>query len=319
MQRRNRSRVSPDEEGFPASPLGSSFPSLPSRDGESGEILGDKVVALRRAPEESPRRLRLRPGVPRERNQPGHYSLLKQHQQFSGFRIRDALAQQGGLRLRKGSMTYSRRPVPMLQPEYQMCVQMEGGVPVRQTAFPKVPRQWHEEWDQVRFRPPFRVPRESLPGSQRALPSRKRDRVHVSIWEEFLLGTKVFKKNGKCIINEQNMIISSIKQFLRRFLSRKISDVVMIFIYFLSVVLPCVTYNNYLEFIGYILLHGHLKLHESAYSNNIDLDFTGSVFQGPGYICVRSWCKHCTLKDDIKVFNSLMKKMKADILTAKGA
>ncbi|XP_047501039.1 uncharacterized protein LOC125047043 [Penaeus chinensis] len=310
--------MQPDEEGFPASPLGSSFPSLPSRDGESGEILGDKVVALRRAPEESPRRLRLRPGVPRERNQPGHYSLLKQHQQFSGFRIRDALAQQGGLRLRKGSMTYSRRPVPLLQPEYQMCVQIEGGVPVRQTAFPKVPRQWHEEWGQVRFRPPFRVPRESLPGPQRALPSRKRDRVPVSIWEEFLLGTKVFKKNGKNIINEQSMIINSVQRNLEKVASSTMCDVIICLLYFICAFLPCFTYNNCLELLGYILLHGHLKLHEYAYNSNIDLDLTGSVFQGPGYIWVRFWCQHCTHKESIKVFDSLMKKMKTDILIAKG-
>ncbi|XP_037797999.1 uncharacterized protein LOC119593108 [Penaeus monodon] len=306
--------MQPDEEGFPASPLGPSFPSLPSRDGESGEVLGDKVVALRRAPEEPPRRLRLRPGVPRERNQPGHYSLLKQHQQFSGFRIRDALAQQGGLRLRKGSMTYSRGAVPLVQPQYQMCVQMEGGVAVRQTALPKGPRQWHEEWGQVRFRPPFRVPRESLSEPQPALPSRKRDRVHVNIWEEFLLGTKVFKKNGKYIINEQSMIINSIKQCLERVVSTTVCDVVICFIYFICAFLPCLTYNNYMELLGYILLHGHLKLHEYAYNSNIDLDLTGSVFQGPGYIWVRFWCQHCTHKENIKVFDSLMKKMKSDIL-----
>ncbi|XP_063609668.1 uncharacterized protein LOC134783658 [Penaeus indicus] len=308
--------MQPDEEGFPESPLGPSFPSLPSRDGESGEILGDKVVALRRAPE-SPRRLRLRPGVPRDRSQPGHYSLLKQHQQFSGFRIRDALAQQGGLRLRKGSMTYSRGAAPLLQPQYQMRVEMEGGVAVRQT-FPKGPRQWHEEWGQVRFRPPFRVPRDSLPESQRALPSRKRDRVHVSIWEEFLLGTKSIKKNGKCIINEQSMIINSLQQNLEKVVSSMMCDVVICLIYLICAFLPCLTYNHYMELLGYILLHGHLKLHEYAYDSNIDLDLTGSVFQGPGYIWVRFWCQHCTHKESIKVFDSLMTKMKADILTAKG-
>ncbi|XP_070000526.1 uncharacterized protein [Penaeus vannamei] len=310
--------MQPDEEGFPAPPLGSSFPSLPSRDGESGEILGDKVVALRRAPEEPPRRLRLRPGVPRGRDQPGHYSLLKQHQQFSGFRIRDALAQQGGLRLRKGSMSYSRGPVPVLQPQQQMRVEMRGGAPVWQAAFPREPRQWQEEWGQVRFRPPFRVPRQSLPECQRALPSRKGERVHVNIWEEFLLGSNVLKKNGKCVINEQNMIVSSIKQFLRRFLPSMMCDVVLCFAYFFSAFLPCLTYNNYMELMGYILLHGHLKLHECAYKNNIDLDLTGSAFQGPGYVWVRFWCKHCTEREDIKVFDSLMKKMKTDILTAKG-
>ncbi|XP_042868315.1 uncharacterized protein LOC122250773 isoform X1 [Penaeus japonicus] len=315
MQRRNCSRLLPDEEGFPTSPLGSSFPSLPSRDSENGEILGDSMVALRRPPEESPRRLRLHSDLSRRRNQPGHYSLLNQHQQFSGFRIRDALAQKEGLRLRKGSMTYRREATPLMQPQYLMCVQMKDGAPVGQTALLKDPRQLHGQWSEVRLRPPFRVPRESLP--QSALPSGKPNQVFVNIWEEFLLGTKALKKNGKFIVNEQSMIKRSMKQFLEKFLSSEMSNLVLYFLYFVMLILSCITYNDCMEFVSYILLHGHLKLHECAYDNNIDLEFVGSVFQGPGYVCVRTWCKHCMQKDDVKVFNSLMKKMKADILTTK--
>ncbi|XP_063597617.1 uncharacterized protein LOC134774202 [Penaeus indicus] len=310
-----RSRVSPDEEGFPASPLGPSFPSLPSRDGESGEILGDKVVALRRAPE-SPRRLRLRPGVPRDRSQPGHYSLLKQHQQFSGFRIRDALAQQGGLRLRKGSMTYSRGAAPLLQPQYQIRVEMEGGVAVRQTAFPKGPRQWHEEWGQVRFRPPFRVPRESLPESQICLPIRKPDEICVNIWEEFLLGTSVLRKNGKHIVDEQTWL-KDIRRHLERILPKILVDMLLYTTFFVLFFMSCLTYNMFWQLGCYILLRGHLSIHERAYENGIDLEFTGSVFQGPAYACVRTWCQHCIHKENAKVISRLMKKMKSDILTFK--
>ncbi|XP_063609670.1 uncharacterized protein LOC134783660 [Penaeus indicus] len=305
--------MQPDEEGFPASPLGPSFPSLPSRDGESGEILGDKVVALRRAPE-SPRRLRLRPAVPRDRSQSGHYSLLKQHQQFSGFRIRDALAQQGGLRLRKGSMTYSRGGAPLLQPQYQIRVEMEGGVAVRQTAFPKGPRHWHEEWGQVRFRPPFRVPRKSLSESRPTSPSNTQ---RVNIWEEFIFGTSALKRKGHYVINEGNSVMNKVRASLEQFLPKQYANIVLCLLYFLFYFLSCCAYNNYLEIALYILFHGHLKLHECAYQNDIDLDFTGSLFEGPAYAWIRGYCQHCIHRDNIKVFDCQMKKMKMDIMATK--
>lgn len=314
MQQRNRSRVLPDEEGFPAPPEGS---SLPSRDGESGEILGDKVVALRRAPEEPPRRLRLRPGVPRGRDQPGHYSLLKQHQQFSGFRIRDALAQQGGLRLRKGSMSYSRGPVPVLQPQQQMRVEMRGGAPVWQAAFPREPRQWQEEWGRVRFRPPFRVPRESLPESRISLPIRNPDQICVNIWEEFLLGTNVLKKNGKHIVDEQSLLKDVLRRRLERILPKVIVDMLTYTVFFVLFFLSCLKYNMFWQLGCYILLQGHLSIHERAYENGVDIEFTGSAFQGPAYACVRSWCQHCIHRENAKVIIRLMKKMKLDILTSK--
>nr|XP_027238954.1 uncharacterized protein LOC113829984 [Penaeus vannamei] len=306
--------MQPDEEGFPAPPLGSSFPSLPSRDGESGEILGDKVVALRRAPEEPPRRLRLRPGVPRGRDQPGHYSLLKQHQQFSGFRIRDALAQQGGLRLRKGSMSYSRGPVPVLQPQQQMRVEMRGGAPVWQAAFPREPRQWQEEWGQVRFRPPFRVPRESLPESKPSLPSNV---LRVNIWEEFMYGTSALKRKGHHMKDDGNSFLNKIISSLEQFLPKQLAHIVLCMLYFFFYFFSCCAYNNYLEIGLYILFCGHLRIHECAYENDIDLDFTGSLFEGPAYAWIRAYCQHCIHKSNIKVFDCQMKKMKMDIMAAK--
>ncbi|XP_042868316.1 uncharacterized protein LOC122250773 isoform X2 [Penaeus japonicus] len=312
MQRRNCSRLLPDEEGFPTSPLGSSFPSLPSRDSENGEILGDSMVALRRPPEESPRRLRLHSDLSRRRNQPGHYSLLNQHQQFSGFRIRDALAQKEGLRLRKGCMTYRRGAAPLMQPQYLMCVQMKNGAPVGQSA-----EQLYGQWSEVRLRPPFRVPRESLPKSQPALPCRKPNTLCVNIWEEFIFGTSALKKKGNYSINEENVVIEKMRKFLEGFLSKRMANLVMFVLYFLFYFISCCTYNNYLEAALCLLFHGHLRLHECAYENNINLDFTGSLFEGPAYVWVRGYCQHCIHKENVKVFDCQMKKMKIDIMAMK--
>ncbi|XP_071526540.1 uncharacterized protein [Panulirus ornatus] len=305
-----------DDEGFPAgADERCRRHRVPVKDEESGEVLREKVVALRRQQDHlqasSPSLLHSSSSWKTLHTQ---FPLVREHQRFGGFRIQDALRACGGdLKLRRKSLLYRRGLQDLVSPGFQTCVYLEGGVPVRRVIRPTkdiIPDCVYGR------RQIFRVPKESLPPEQREKTKRSPKTICVSIWEEFLYGKSVLNHSIKTG-DEIPGATDSLYKYLGRYLSKSAIDILMYTIFFLLYFASCCIYNMFWELGSYILFSSHLQIHQRAYDNKIDVEFTGSSFQGPAYVFVRNWCAHCVQRDREKIMFRLMKKMKADIIANK--
>ncbi|XP_042230787.1 uncharacterized protein LOC121872180 [Homarus americanus] len=297
-----------DHEGFPKVVDAEKVTlGYPQKDSESGELVRDKVVILRR-----PRHPALfhTHSLTTRNTIPSSFMLMKEQKKFGGFRIQDFTRGPAKFKLRQGSMRYQRKPVG---PTFQTRVCMERGVPVSYTTTrtPHTDLISPEEVPGVRRI--FRVPCESLPSDQSEKPLRNPKVICVSIWEEFLYGTSVLDVMTGHGGEEPDGPIGVLRAHLKRYLSATVIDMLVLSVYFTLYFLSCLAYNDFWELGLYMLLANHLQIHEKAYKRKMRIDFTGSAFQGPAYVCVRTWCQHCIEKDREKVMFGLMKKMKADI------
>ncbi|MPC22793.1 hypothetical protein E2C01_015820 [Portunus trituberculatus] len=309
-----------DGEGFPQ---GMAVTSVDGRDKESGELITTKIQYLRKRLD-----LRLSPRIDSLLSADLLHPRLSEGRKFSGFRI------QQFTRGRAWEGPWHGSSIRNLGPQLQTCVHMKGGAPVHYTRRPIDPRQ--PSLDVVRrndysVRQAFRVPKESLPKASIEQPLRNKNTICINIWEEFLFGKSVIssfadrtgpnngqgEKEGQQEAEEEELedgIITYVRKSLGQLLPKFVVDLLVYTAYFLIFFASCVGYNMFCELGCYILLAQHLKIHEKAYEKKLDVEFTGSIFQGPLYALTRNWCEHCNERDRGLVMRRLMKKMKADIL-----
>ncbi|KAK7079487.1 hypothetical protein SK128_017495 [Halocaridina rubra] len=257
------------------------------KDGENGEITKGKIIILRRQsehhmPSSSPSRILYRSPFP---NSTSH---LRERQLYRGCRIRDALD-----RLKRG----------------QRC-QLPYGLS-------------YEEFVKLAYRESstektlFRIPPSSLSTSGNDQSKINPKAVCISIWSEFYFGTSVLDEHVKYTAVQRvwyERFMEILYRGLQQWCSETILTWILYTVFFFAYFYSLLVYNMFLELIFLILLKRHLRIHERAYEHNLNIIFTGSVFQGPAYSCVRTWCCHCTQLDHSKIVLKLMKKMKKDIL-----
>lgn len=294
-----------DGEGFPQ---GTEVVLAKRRDQESGELLSTKVTCLRKHPE-----FRMSPRIQ------SYLSSNDFHRspRFSGFRIPQFPSDRVRI-CRRG------RPKNLMGPQLQTCVYLEGGTPVHYTRKPLDPHG--PSLGVVRrhdgsVREAFRVPKDSLPQATAEQPFLNPNTFCVNIWEEFIFGESVIpKKNvtkrSRAHVREDEVegFLKYIRRVLSSFLPKFTVDLLTYIVYVFLFFFSCVGYNMYCELGCYILLAQHLKIHERADKEQLDVVFTGSLFQGPLYALTRNWCEHCNQRERAKVMMKLMKKMKTDIL-----
>ncbi|XP_045595560.1 uncharacterized protein [Procambarus clarkii] len=301
-----------DSEGFPK-PAASKgdITRQDQRDEENGEILKERVITLRRG-----HRAAALHSLCSRTNVTQPYHLLEDHKRIGCFRIQDFTDNNGKWKLRCGDMKYLRPPDGFKSRSFQTCLKLEGGVPVSYTTTRKTflgPSMDILSTENCRRNQIFRVPVESLPQNQTEKPLRDPEAFCVNIWEEFLFGKSILGDNKEEDVDEDSGPLGKLHVFLRRYMSTSCINILTYAIYFVIYFASCCSYNMFWQLGTYILLASHLQIHERAYDKKIKLEFTGSSFQGPAYVFVRSWCQHCIQRDTQKVMMSLMKKMKADI------
>lgn len=295
----------------------------PRKDFENGEFVSNRVIVLRKAPQPPPLP-RINCSIDR-RIQHILFPLVKEHQQFGNFRIQNADAESfrihdailgessNKVRLRKGSMVYRRGLQGAVNPTRQTCVYMERGVPVRRVVSSTGSNPCHGVQSPSIYKKNhiFRVPVESLPENHNEKPVRSPQTVCVNIWEEFMFGKNIVNRytNGQ----DSPSVTERIRTYLQYLLPTDIIDYLLYTIYFIILFFSCMAYNMFWELGTYMLFASHLQIHSESYEKNIDVDFTGSIFQGPMYVFVRTWCEHCQQKEREKIMFRLMKKMKLDI------
>lgn len=311
-----------DGEGFPQ---GMAVKSVDDRDKESGELITTKIQYIRKRPD-----LRLSPRIDSLLSADLVHPRLSEGRKFTGFRI------QQFIRGRAWEGPWRGVSIRNLGPQLQTCVHMKGGSPVHYTRRPLDPLQ--PSLDVVRrgdysVRRAFRVPRESLPKASIEQPLRSRNTICINIWEEFLFGKSLItslsdqtrpgngegEKEGQQEAEEEELeegVINYVRRSLGHLLPKFVVDLLVYTAYFLIFFASCVGYNMFCELGCYILLAQHLKIHEKAYEKKLDVEFTGSIFQGPLYALTRNWCEHCNERDRGLVMRRLMSKMKADIVPA---
>lgn len=271
------------------------------KDEESGEILLEEVVALRR----NPQRSSYLPGddldrvAERERSR-RHSRALRI------FRIKDALLE-SDLRLREGIRT-SRGG--RSDPHRSWCAHCSQGDPQA---------VWSEYYgpvqaDSIRRSTLFRIPTKYLTNIHAADPRKDSSIITVSIWQEFLHGTSVLEQYRSPEDKYEHNLYNSILHHLHRYLPYGcvafLSWVFFLFMYFGV----CCNCTVILELACWLKFMAHLEIHQQAYKSKLNVIFNGTAFQGPCYILLRWHCEHCTQKEREKVVNNLMKKMKMDIL-----
>lgn len=256
------------------------------RDSESGEMTKDKVIVLRRKPLHSPSPRPLK----NYRNLiPSSYPLIEEHQRFTGCRIQDMMKR---MKQRQGN-AWCQYPSGM--PSAGHFVNL-----VRHDRYPK--------------KGLFRVPSEILSNEITKESRNNSNVIYISIWEEFIQGTAVLSKYTKAVADEEYGFTLTIRRHLENFVPSFALDALIYTLYFCIYFVSIILYNNFLELFLYMLCAVHMMIHEKAYANNIDIAFSGSIFQGPAFAFVRFWCQHCQQKETEKVVCSLMKGMKRDIL-----
>lgn len=316
MRQLPRDKILVDGEGFPQ---GMAVTSVDGRDKESGELINTKVQCIRKRPD-----LRLSPRIDSMLSADLLYPRLSEGRKFSGFRIQQFTRGRAWEGQWRGN-------IRNLAPQLQTCVHMKGGAPVHYTRRPLEPQQ--PSLDVVRrgdysVRRVFRVPRESLPKASIEQPLRNKNTICINIWEEFLFGKSVLTsltskarpgsgESEKAEDEElEEGVINYVRRSLDQLLPKFIIDLLVYTAYFLIFFASCVGYNMFCELGCYILLAQHLKIHEKAYEKKLNVEFTGSIFQGPLYALTRNWCEHCNERDRGRVITRLMSKMKVDIMQA---
>lgn len=295
-----------DGEGFPQ---GTEVGLADRRDQESGELLCTKVMCVRKRPE-----FRVSPRIQSYLSSKELYRSHGDGRQFSGFRI----PQFHSDRMR---VCRPGRPKNLVGPQLQTCVYLEGGMPVHYTRRPLDPHG--PSLGVVRrhdgsVREAFRVPKDSLPKATDEQPFRNPNTLYVNIWEEFIFGKSVIPKSKTSRAHvrevEEEGCFKFIHRILSSFLPKFAVDLLTYIVYFFLFFVSCVGYNMFCDLGCYILFAQHLKIHERADEEKLEVVFTGSLFQGPLYAMTRNWCEHCNQRERAKVMWKLMRKMKTDIL-----
>lgn len=294
-----------DGEGFPQ---GTDVRPADKRDKENGELLCQKVICVRKPPE-----FRVSPRIQSFLSSTFPHRSLGNGQRFSSFRIQQFTRDVCG-----------GRPKSLEGPQLQTCVYLKGGTPVHFTKRPLDPygpTLGMVRRDDFSVREAFRVPKESLPKSTDEQPAINPNTVCISIWEEFIFGKSVLSTRHETSAGTKHMkdekeegVVKSFHATLSSFLPKLVVDFLTYFVYFLVFFFSCVGYNMFCELLCYILFAQHLKIHEKANQEKMDIAFTGSIFQGPLYAITRNYCEHCNERERAKVIMKLMSKMKADIL-----
>ncbi|KAK8734085.1 hypothetical protein OTU49_006011 [Cherax quadricarinatus] len=274
------------------------------RDEESGELARQRIIILRR----HPRTLEMNHSFPSRTKLRAGSHLLEDHQRFGSFRIQDFI---DGL----GNLNFIRQPPDDLRSSsFQTCIKLKKGVPVSYTTClsPSEPSLGIVSSITSGGKHIFRVPVESLPSNQSDKPTKNSETICINIWEEFLFGKSVLDCGQENETTKPGPL-GELNAFLSQYFSKTFVSFLACTIYFVIYFASCCAYNMFWQLGCYILLASHLQIHERAYDKKVNIEFTGSCFQGPTYIFVRNWCQHCVQKDNEKVMLNLMKKMKADI------
>lgn len=299
------------------------------RDIENGEVIESKVCVIRKPAPSKQRTFRITNGAISNRNMSlMPYSLVKEQQRFSdggtgGFRIHNMIHNGGGLRLRKrGDLVYKRNVDFPAFPMFQTRIQLERGVVVRRTTEPAKPvhpslgivarRKSNLDGREI-----FHVPEHSLPPGHFDDMVKDPHTISINIWQEFLYGRSVLKDHMPEQRTKNDWTANKIRLFLESFIPATVVNTLLYSAFFVVYFFAACFYNNYVELMTYILLLDHLKIHERANATNVNVEFNGSMFQGPLYALLRNWCEHCNQKERAKVVTSLMKKMKEDITGGK--
>lgn len=258
------------------------------KDEESGEVLQQEVVTLRR-----------NPVTEWERSQ-GHPRALRL------FRIKDALLE-SDLRVRDRSQSQGR---PGSDSHHVWCAHCTQGDPQAVWAEHYSPAQYSS----IRRRTVFRIPAKYLTNVHAEDSAKDPGIITVSIWQEFIHGTSVLEQyrspEDKYERNLYNSILHHLHGYLPYGCIAFLSWLFFLFMYFGV----CCNCTIILELACWLKFMAHLEIHQQAYKSKLNVIFNGSAFQGPCYILLRWHCEHCTQKEREKVVNNLMKKMKIDIL-----
>lgn len=303
-------------------------PARERRDTENGEVVESNVCVIRRPATPKQRTFRIPNGAVPSRNMSlMPYSLVDEQRRFSGdgnggFRIHSMIQNGMGLRLRKrGDLVYRRNvdfpPFPM----FQTRIQLERGVVVRRTTEPAKPVHPSlgivERKSNLGGREIFHVPEDSLPPGHFDEMVKDPHTISINIWQEFLYGRSVLKDHMPEQRTRNDWTANKIRLFLGSFIPAAVVNTLLYSAFFVLYFFAACFYNNYVELLTYVLLLDHLKIHERANATNVNVEFSGSMFQGPLYALLRNWCEHCHQKERAKVVTKLMKKMKEDITRGK--
>lgn len=279
------------------------------RDEESGELVRQRIITLRRPP----RTLEMNHSFPSRTKLRIGSHLLEDHQRFGSFRIQDFIDGLGNLNFRQRSLRCGQSD-DLRSSSFQTCIKLKEGVPVSYTTClsPSEPSLGIVSSITSGGKHTFRVPVESLPSNQSDKPTKNSETICINIWEEFLFGKSVLDCGQENETTKPGPL-GELNAFLSQYFSKTFVSFLACTIYFVIYFASCCAYNMFWQLGCYILLASHLQIHERAYDKKVNIEFTGSCFQGPTYIFVRNWCQHCVQRDNEKVMLNLMKKMKADI------
>ncbi|XP_068207716.1 uncharacterized protein [Palaemon carinicauda] len=265
------------------------------RDGESGEIATNKMCVLRRHP-----------------NKFHCQSHCVSHYHFRPFPLFRKQNYSQRLRIQENMTNLNIR----LHQEKRVPHSYQS---VRHVDVDPVLVTYLKSFDE---RPLFRIPEECCRTNAKIEkePCLMQEAQVINIWEEFIHGTSVLNNSSQKNSSERDKTLAAtFQEYLGQFLSQSLISVAIYLAHFIIYFFSMCFYNFFWSFLGYILLDGHIRIHERAYKYNVNVKFGGSVFQGPAYILVRDWCDHCQQTERERMSIRLMKKMKRDIiLHAKG-
>ncbi|XP_066950951.1 uncharacterized protein [Macrobrachium rosenbergii] len=282
MDHHRGERFFPEESGDPS-----------QRDGESGEIATREMCVLRRRPKTFPAKFHC-----------GSHCVSNYY-----FRACPLFREQTYSQRLRIQENMTKIHVQLHQRKRVHCCQ-----PLRHADINPVLFTYLKSYDE---RPLFRVPEEFFRTEAKSEeePSLSQEAQIINIWEEFIHGTSVLNKSFQSNTRERDKTLAAtLQSYLSQFLSQTLVSLAIYLAHFIIYFFSMYFYNLFWSFLGYILLDGHIRIHERAYKHNVNVKFGGSAFQGPAYILVRDWCEHCQQAETERMSIRLMEKMKRDII-----